>query len=227
MQRTVRSIATGIRRYIQRNDLLNTIFHIGYRLINYASLVLIFEVAVLSAEDADWVLAADWSGCWDFLSYDQLRFFGRSDPSLFLDDKFLDQAFARGDRCYAYVEDGTLGAYTWYSTNPTPLQDGLVATFHPDYIYMYKVFTVPAFRGRRLCGIGVTRAFQALMREGMHKGLVCYIEVHNQPSLKALRRIGFKLVGTGIVFGMTCPYISYSSAGCRGIFRAEVTSRPS
>ena len=111
----------------------------------------------------------------------------------------MDQAFARGDRCYAYVEDGTLGAYTWYSTDPTPLQDGLVATFHPDYIYMYKAFTVPAFRGRRLCGIGVTQAFQALMREGTHKGLVCYIEVHNQPSLKALRRIGFKLVGTGIV----------------------------
>ena len=81
MQRTVRSIATGSRSYIQRNGLLNTILHIGYRLINYASLVLILEVAVLLAEDADWVVAADWSGRWDFLSYDQLRFFGRSDPS--------------------------------------------------------------------------------------------------------------------------------------------------
>ena len=47
MQRTVRSIATGSRSYIQRNGLLNTILHIGYRLINYASLVLIFEAAVL------------------------------------------------------------------------------------------------------------------------------------------------------------------------------------
>jgi len=149
MQRTVRSIATGIRRYIQRNDLLNTIFHIGYRLINYASLVLIFEVAVLLAEDADWVLAADWSGCWDFLSYDQLRFFGRSDPSLFLDDKFLDQAFARGDRCYAYVEDGTLGAYTWYSTNRLRFK----MAWSPPFIQTTSTCTRPS-RSRPFAGGG-------------------------------------------------------------------------
>jgi hypothetical protein len=190
-------------------------------------MISVFEVSVLLVEDLDRNLAADWRGYWGFLSYDQLRVFGRSDPSLLLDDEFLDQASERGDRCYGYVEDGTLGAYAWYSTIPTPLQDGLVVTFHRDYIYMYKAFTAPAFRGRRLYGIGVTRAFQALIREGSHKGLVSYIQVHNQPSLKALRRIGCKPIGTVVAIGMRRPYLSYSSAGCRAISRVEVVSRPS
>ncbi|WP_201835671.1 GNAT family N-acetyltransferase [Microvirga zambiensis] len=201
--------------------------HLAYRAINYVILALCFEVKVLLLEDVEWSLVADWNGYWSFLSYDQLRYFSQADPFLLLGEAFLDQAFARGDRCYAYVKDGTLGAYTWYSTVPTPLRDGLVATFHPDYIYMYKAFTAPAFRGQRLYGIGVTCAFQALMEEKKYRGLVSYVEVHNQPSLKALRRIGFKTVGMAIVIGLRHPLFSYISARCKGIFHAKVTPTPS
>jgi ribosomal protein S18 acetylase RimI-like enzyme len=222
MQRQKRTIGKGLHSYIQRHGPTNTLFYLASRVINHIFIVLPFKVAVLLVDDADWSLAADRSDSWSFLDFNQLRLFGRSDPSLLLDDKFLNEAFARGDRCYAYVEDGTLGTYAWYSTITTPLQDGVVATFHPDYIYMYKAFTAPAFRGRKLYGIGVSRAFRALIQEGGRKALVSYIEVHNQSSLKALRRIGFKPVGTVIVVGMKRPWISYSSAGCRTISRAEV-----
>jgi len=96
---------------MQRHGVAYTLLHLAYRLINYVVVCLYFEVSVLSAEDSHRSLAADLTGHWAFLSYDQLRFFGRSDPALLLDDEFLDQAIARGDRCYAYIEGNTLGAY--------------------------------------------------------------------------------------------------------------------
>jgi len=104
----------------------------------------------------------------------------------------------------------------------SPLHDRLHVAFRPNYIYMYKAFTTPSFRGRQLYGAGITKAFQVLIPEGGYKGLVSYVEVDNQPSLKALRRIGFKRVGTSLALGIRRHYIFYSSSGCRGISRVEV-----
>jgi hypothetical protein len=214
-----------VRRYVLHHGLANTLFHLAYRVTNSAVMVLIYKVVVLAEAHMDWnLLGADRAGQWGFLSYNALRRFARSDPSLQLDDAFLSEALARGDRCYGFVEDGTLGAYAWYSNSPTPIQDALVADFDPGYVYMHKAFTLPTFRGRQLYGIGVTRAMQALMQEGKYKGLISCVQLHNQPSLKALQRMGFKTVGRVVVLGGRRPYISYSDSGCRSVFRAEVRS---
>ncbi|MFC4173468.1 GNAT family N-acetyltransferase [Microvirga sp. GCM10011540] len=224
MQAQKRSGSERLRRYVLHHGLFNTFFHLIYRLTNSSVMVLIFRIVTLTRGDVDWSLVVGSDDRWGFLSEDELIRLSRLDPSLELEDKFLSQAFARGDRCFGFVEDGILGAYAWYSVGPTPIQDFLVAAFDPNYIYMHKAFTSPAFRGRRLYGIGVARAMHALAQERRFEGLISCIQSHNQPSLKALRRIGFKTVGRTGVLGRRRPCVSFSTPGCRSLFSAKIQS---
>ncbi|WP_162820413.1 hypothetical protein [Microvirga calopogonii] len=212
-------------RYLKRYGVANAALYATYRLANSAIILLIFKVMTLEPGDLDWSLIAGQDERWKFLGPDELGRFSEQDLSLELDPSFLSAAFARGDLCYGFVENGILGSYTWYATGPTPLSKHLTAYFRHDYIYMYKSFTALAFRGRHLCGIGVSRAFHSLTREGIHKRLVSYVEVHNQPSLKALRRAGFKSVGKAVVLGGKSPRLSCTSPGSPVVFRIKNRSR--
>lgn len=219
MRLLLQTLYLSIPRYLKRYGASNTFLYAAYRLANSTVILLIFRIITLDPGDMDWSLIAGQDERWKFLGPDELGQFSEQDHSLELDAGFLTAAFARGDRCYGFVENGILGSYTWYATGPTPLSMHLTAHFRNDYIYMYKSFTALAFRGRRLCGTGVSRALHALTREGMHKGLVSYVEVHNQPSLKALRRAGFRNVGRAIVLGGKSPRLSYSTPGSPAVFR--------
>src|ERR1051326_8641631 len=45
------------------------------------------------------------------------------DPAYELDTVFLQQAFAKGDECYAIWDGDVLASYGWYSTAPTRMRD--------------------------------------------------------------------------------------------------------
>jgi hypothetical protein len=211
-----------LRNYATRHGLASTLFHLAYRLTNSAIMLMVFRVVVLAKGDPEWALVAGAGDQWGFLSQDDLRRFSERDPSLDLDGDFLTEAFARGDRCFAFVQDGILGAYAWYANGPTPIQDSLAAVFGPGYIYMYKAFTAPAFRGRRLYGIGVVKAMQAFRQQRSFKGLVSCVQSHNRASQKGLQHIGFETVGRVVVFGCKRPCLSYASRGCRSLFCIRV-----
>jgi hypothetical protein len=53
-----------------------------------------------------------------FLKYEQLIEVA-GHPEWELPHRFLDEAFAKGDQCYGYLQNGALAAYQWYSTKPT------------------------------------------------------------------------------------------------------------
>jgi hypothetical protein len=213
-----------LRNYAARHGLASTLFHLVYRLANSAVMLMVFRVVVLARSDIDWGLVAGAGDHWTFLSQEDLRRFSQTDPSLDLDDAFLSEALARGDRCHAFVKDGILGAYAWYANGPTPIQDSLTAVFHPGYIYMYKAFTAPGFRGRRLYGTGVAKAMQAFLQQRNFKGLVSCVQSHNSASQKGLQYIGFKTVGRVYVLGGKRPCLSYASPGCRYLFGAKIDS---
>src|SRR5207245_9056607 len=102
-----------------------------------------------------------------FLGAETLRRLGRY-PANELPGSFLDEALARGDECYGFLAGETLAAYGWYSRMPTPLElPGLELHFNREYVYMYKGFTHPAHRGRRLHAIGMTRALQHYLASGL------------------------------------------------------------
>ncbi len=112
-------------------------------------------------------------------------------PEYDLPQTFVDQASAKGDQCYALFRGETLGAYQWYSTEATDYgRHGMKVKFSNDYVYMYKAFTHPAHRGKRLYPIGVT-AMLAAYSSRRYRGMVCLVDINNFASLSSCYRMGF------------------------------------
>lgn len=111
-----------------------------------------------------------------------------------LSPAFLCEARARGDRCYALFDGAALAAYGWYSGLPSPIDEHFLLHFDPRFVYMYKGYTVPAYRGRRLHAVGMCRALRAFTQEG-RGGLVSWVYSNNFASLQSVTRMGYRIVG--------------------------------
>ena len=151
----------------------------------------------------------------------ELRTYAR-DPACELSPEFVDEALARGDQCYAICDDGKLAAYGWYAFGPTPIGiAGAVLRYRPGYVYMYKGFTHPDYRGQRLHAIGMTRALRHYLSTG-YAGIVSYVEATNFDSLKSCFRMGYAMFGTVYVVKAFGRYRAFSTPGCsRYDFRVE------
>lgn len=134
---------------------------------------------------------------------------------------FLNTALARGDRCYALFEGDTLAGYGWYSTLPTALDDHFVLHFDPVWTYMYKGYTLPSYRGKRLHALGMCSALQALTREG-RKGLISCAASNNFASLRSVDRIGYRIFGDAYLLRVAGRTFTYATRSCREYgFRVE------
>ena len=147
-----------------------------------------------------------------FVGEDELAKFaheGTHDVSL----EFLRRARARGDRCYALFDGTALAAYGWYSNLPTPIDDYFVLHFDPAYTYMYKGYTVPAYRGKRLHAVGMCRALRAVTEEGK-RGLISYVFSNNFASLHSVARMGYRIFGQVYTFRVNHRCLTYATKGC-------------
>lgn len=161
-----------------------------------------------------------------FLSNGMLRNFAK-DAVNELSEGFLDEAFAKGDECFAIVDGETLAAYGWYSVKPTRIDPpDLFLHFGPKYAYMYKSLTHPRYRGQRLHAIGMTLALQDYQSRGL-TGLVSYVEANNFDSLKSCARMGYEVFGTAYVVKIFGRYLQHRSGGCEALgFRVEPSAIP-
>lgn len=112
-----------------------------------------------------------------------------------LDREFVVEALDRGDACYGIFFEDALVSYGWYSQHPTAIQSDLV--FHPGsgYVYMYRGYTLGAFRGKRLHAIGMSHALNHYRNEN-YQGLISYVERQNFTSLRSIYRLGYKKEGS-------------------------------
>ena len=79
-------------------------------------------------------------------------------PEYELSKRFLNHALSNGDEVTVFFTL-VLAAYSWYSNKATQINPAdLVLHFDDAYIYMYKGFTHPNYRGQRLYATGITRA---------------------------------------------------------------------
>lgn len=190
---------SDIQLAIRNAGFRGAFYDVAYRIRHKLTKRMVFQGMTLVPADVDRSFLAEVPGyVQGFLSEAQLRAFAKV-PGLELDDRFLDEALARGDRCWALLagttaEGAELAAYGWYSRKPTDLTDDLRLRFDPAWVYMYKGFTAHAHRGKRLHGIGMARALMAYVQEGV-KGIVSQVEANNFSSLKSTRRLGYKDVG--------------------------------
>lgn len=164
----------------------------------------------------------------EFLSRAQLTEMVRNRPEYEISERFLREAFDKGDECYGILDGAVLAAYGWYSNAPTAIDcPGMVLHFDDRYIYMYKGFTHVHYRGQRLHAIAKTRAFEAYLSRG-YKGLLSYIEWNNFSSLRSCYRIGNQDFGQIYLARLFGRYITYADEGCRRYnFRLESAADPS
>lgn len=145
-----------------------------------------------------------------------------ADPELDMTPEFVAEAVSKGDACLGVFDGDTLAAYTWYSSKPTRIvPPDLVLHFDDAYMYIYKAFTRPRYRGQRLHAIGKTTALKGYQAQGF-LGLLSYVEYLNFSSIKSVKRIGGKQFGSIWVIGAFGHYLIHRSRGCHRFgFRME------
>jgi len=147
-----------------------------------------------------------------------------SHPELEVTERFVDRALEKGDACYGIFDGHRLVSYSWYSRLPTCVSDELAINFDPDYSYMFKGFTLPAYRGKRLYAAGIYRAALAEASRGS-KGLVSLVESANFAARKSLARMGHEPFGTIRVFRALGTYRISVTPSCKR-FGVSVTTVP-
>jgi len=155
-----------------------------------------------------------------FADCDELMVYARAGQHA-LTPAFLSEARQRGDRCYALFDGSELAAYGWYSTLPTQIDDYFMLHFDPRWTYMYKGYTAPEYRGRRLHAIGMCRALREVTQEGQ-AGLVSWIASNNFASLRSSLRLGYRVFGDAWLLRAGGVSWAYTTPGCRQYaFRVE------
>lgn len=135
--------------------------------------------------------------------------------------EFAEEALARGDECFALFDGRRLASYGWYSRRPTRISDGLVLHFDPGWVYMYKGYTQPAYRGMRLHGIGMSLALRAYTERGA-RGLISYVKSNNFQSLRSIERMGYRIFGDIYLARVLGKPVVWTTPTCRAYgFRLE------
>ena len=139
-----------------------------------------------------------------------MRFLTPAEVELFAQDSANDfveshvaKAHAGTDLCFAALVDGRLASYGWYTLGRAfSIGDHDMLMRGPsNAAYMHSGFTHPDFRGRRLHGIGMGRALQALSERGVD-ALLSDVNWANHASLKSCARLGYQMLGNLYSFGL-------------------------
>jgi len=109
--------------------------------------------------------------------------------------QFLDGIAAREDLCFGAFVGGKLVSYRFFAVRPTAIDSYLRFHFPRRWIYAYKAFTHPSWRGRHLHRQLFLRSLPEVGRwlHGLHEphGFVTLVLSDNIPSSSALTRLGF------------------------------------
>lgn len=197
---------------IRTTGLTPALHSLSYRAMNHVMYLKVLKVVKIDAVNPDF-LEADGPFRYGFLDREQLLTFA-ADPRYDLSADFVREAAKKGDECYAVLDGDKLATYGWYSHEPTNIEDDLQFRFDRGYVYMYKGYTPPEYRGRRLHAVGMTQALQAYRSRG-YKGLISYVESSNFASLKSCYRMGYQDVGTVVVARLFGHYFSRATKGCQ------------
>ncbi len=204
----------SIKDSMTKRGVVPTIGDLAYRAANKMTDVRVLCAMALTMDSIDPKFLEESAGMtWGWLTQEQLEASLGQGTEADMDGEFIRQAIAKGDRCYGAIDAGRIAAYGWYSTRPTDVTDGLVLRFADGWAYMYKGYTLPEYRGRRLHGLAMARAMRAYVEEGK-KGLVSYVDASNEASLKSCRRMGYR--DLGLLFGALVAgrWLTHASSGC-------------
>jgi hypothetical protein len=210
----------SIRSNVEHFGVRHSFYDLVYRARNRVVPFKVLKGVTISRIDPDYLSCDARYRCF-FLEPERVRALGR-DSANAMPPEFLDEALGKGDECFAILDGEQVASYGWYATTPTAIDPpDLRLHFSAQYVYMYKGFTHPKYRGQRLHAVGMTRALESYQGRG-YKGLVSYVEANNFSSLKSVYRMGYTEFGRLTLIRLAGRYITRASRGCRAYrFRVE------
>ena len=202
-----------VRWDVRNGGVSGASFDVAYRALNKVTHFMALTILSVTPETVDKSFLSGRPGHpHRFLEGSELEAFAQ-DPANELSPEFVSQALARGDRCYAIFDRDRLVSYGWYSRLETAVTVGLNLYFGPEWVYMYKGFTHPDYRGQRLYAIAMANALMECAKEG-RRGLVCFIEANNFNALKSCYRMGYVKVDTMVALKIMGRYLVQGGRGC-------------
>jgi GNAT superfamily N-acetyltransferase len=112
------------------------------------------------------------------------------DTALGISAKFLRTIDGRNHHCFAAFVGDTVASYVFFApASPTAIDGHLSFQFPEGWLYVYKAFTVPAWRGKRL----LPHLLSEAMRRLNQRDFVTLVVSDNHGSRRAFERCGFRV----------------------------------
>ncbi len=149
---------------------------------------------------------------------------GRCDELL---DKEYGWSFDRDDQCIAALNQGKIVAFTFQTSFPTVVREGLEFEFPGQFRYLYASFTASAHRGKKLAIACLAESSQLTLHEfGAEVRRIWYVNVLNAASMAVGDSSGVELRVHGYIgyARIGASWRCFASPGCRRLgigFRAK------
>lgn len=119
-----------------------------------------------------------------------------ADPANDLDSSLAERLEKENNYCFAAFDGSQLANYSWYAPDSIEPEHSFDAglTYPPNTLYLYKAYTHPRYRGRRVHQSAVSRAAQFFAERGVSR-LIALVEYANWASLTSHERLGCRNVG--------------------------------
>lgn len=191
---------------------VNTFHELLIKIINKIIFFKIYRCMVLTMETVNpQFLEIEKGYDCRFIEIEDLKCISSDELDLSID--FIQKAIEKKNYCYGIFKNNEIASYGWYSNTPTAVTDDLELKFKSNFIYQFKGFTHPRFRGKRLHAIGMAKALQTLSGSEI-KGLVAVVESTNFNSRRSVYRMGYLDFGVIIVLRIRKRYRCISIGDC-------------
>ena len=184
-----------IREHARQHGLAKTAHRLSYAVLKHSVHYLNMR-CIWAAEKEIRTLTADESGrveryTTQFLGREEaLRIAGREEcRRAGMTAEFAENAMDEGHECLAVMDGDFVAHFSWYSRkSPTRINDDWTLHFDERSVYVYFVYTDPAYRGQKLLPFAVKKA---VANSGAEKALA-FVESANYSSLKSFYGMGFR-----------------------------------
>ena len=188
-----------------------TVYNLIYKCVNRLTLFMALKCVTIDTVDRRFLQGVEGYRC-EFLDPTTLMALSEN-REYQIEKNFLKEAMDKGDECFAFFDGLRLASYGWYSTTPTMVNEDLELRFDKRYVYMYKGYTHPNYRGLRLHAIGMTMALNHYLNQG-YRGIVSWVEANNVRSLRSCYRIGYRDFGEIYIVRLFRKHFILCSKGC-------------
>ncbi len=192
-------------------SLSETFYNLIYKCFNRFTLFMALKCVAIDTVDRRFLQGAEGYRC-EFLDPATLLALPEN-REYQMEKNFLHEAAGKGDECLAIFNGHCLASYGWYSTKPTMVNEDLELHFDERYVYMYKGFTHPNYRGQRLHAIGMTMALDHYLNQG-YRGIVSWVEANNVRSLRSCYRMGYRDFGEIYIVKLFGKHLILRGGGC-------------